>query len=42
MYAQYRSRMLERQCMELIHEMGARPDVPQGAQEQSFAIEVGS
>ncbi|VDK36594.1 unnamed protein product [Taenia asiatica] len=40
MYAQYRSRMLERQCMELIHEMGARPDVPQGAQEQSFAIEL--
>ncbi|KAM7532710.1 hypothetical protein Aperf_G00000130353 [Anoplocephala perfoliata] len=40
MYAQYRSRMLERQCMEMIHEMGARLDAPQGAQEQSFAIEL--
>lgn len=26
--------------MELIHDMGARPDAPQDAQEQSFAIEV--
>ncbi|VUZ50412.1 unnamed protein product [Hymenolepis diminuta] len=40
MYAQYRKKMLERQCMELIHDMGARPDAPQDAQEQSFAIEL--
>nr|CUU98929.1 hypothetical transcript [Hymenolepis microstoma] len=40
MYAQYRKKMLERQCMELIHEMGARPDAPQDALEQSFAIEL--
>lgn len=26
--------------MEMIHEMGTRSDVPKGAQEQSFAIEV--
>ncbi|VDO09398.1 unnamed protein product, partial [Rodentolepis nana] len=40
MYAQYRKKMLERQCMELIHEMGARPDAPQDGLEQNFAIEL--
>lgn len=40
MYSQCRLRILERQCMEMIHEMGSKPDAPQGAQEQGFAIEV--
>nr|VZI12746.1 unnamed protein product [Spirometra erinaceieuropaei] len=40
MYTQLRSRILERQCMELLHEQAGRPDAPQGAQEQNFAIEL--
>ncbi|VDL92462.1 unnamed protein product [Schistocephalus solidus] len=40
MYTQLRSRILERQCMELLHEQAGRPEAPQGAQEQNFAIEL--
>ncbi|VDN44930.1 unnamed protein product, partial [Dibothriocephalus latus] len=39
MYTQLRGRILERQCMELLHEQAGRPEAPQGAQEQNFAIE---
>lgn len=40
MYARLRQRILERQCTELLHEVAGRPDAPQGAAEQGFAIEV--
>ncbi|VEL34299.1 unnamed protein product, partial [Protopolystoma xenopodis] len=40
MYQRMRQRLLERQCMELLHELAAKPGAPQGAAEQSFAIEL--
>ncbi|KAA0191955.1 Histone-lysine N-methyltransferase SETD2, partial [Fasciolopsis buskii] len=40
MYARLRQRILERQCTELLHEVAGRPDAPQGAAEQGFAIEL--
>ncbi|VDP95662.1 unnamed protein product [Echinostoma caproni] len=40
MYARLRQRILERQCTELLHDMAGKPDAPQGATEQGFAIEL--
>ncbi|KAA3674734.1 uncharacterized protein DEA37_0001707, partial [Paragonimus westermani] len=40
MYSRIRQRILERQCTELLHELAGKPDSPQGATEQSFAIEL--
>ncbi|CAH8461311.1 unnamed protein product [Dicrocoelium dendriticum] len=40
MYTRLRQRILERQCTDLLHELAGRPDAPQGAAEQSFAIEL--
>ncbi|CAL8087588.1 unnamed protein product [Calicophoron daubneyi] len=40
MYTRLRQRILERQCTDLLHELAGRPDAPQGAAEQGFAIEL--
>ncbi|KAF5397241.1 hypothetical protein PHET_09771 [Paragonimus heterotremus] len=40
MYSRIRQRILERQCTELLHELAGKPDSPQGAAEQGFAIEL--
>ncbi|CAH8869531.1 unnamed protein product [Trichobilharzia szidati] len=40
MYSRVRQRILERQCIDLLHELAGRPDAPQGVSEQGFAIEL--
>ncbi|CAH8629279.1 unnamed protein product [Heterobilharzia americana] len=40
MYNRVRQRILERQCIDLLHELAGRPDAPQDVAEQGFAIEL--
>ncbi|CAI2736497.1 unnamed protein product [Schistosoma spindalis] len=40
MYNRVRQRILERQCIDLLHELAGRPDAPQDVTEQGFAMEV--
>ncbi|TNN10267.1 Histone-lysine N-methyltransferase SETD2 [Schistosoma japonicum] len=40
MYSRVRQRILERQCIDLLHELAGRPDAPQDVAEQGFAIEL--
>ncbi|CAH8671363.1 unnamed protein product [Schistosoma rodhaini] len=40
MYNRVRQRILERQCIDLLHELAGRPDAPQDVTEQGFAMEL--
>ncbi|CAH8579643.1 unnamed protein product [Schistosoma turkestanicum] len=40
MYNRVRQRILERQCIDLLHELAGRPDAPQDVAEQNFAMEL--
>ncbi|KAK4474384.1 hypothetical protein MN116_001545 [Schistosoma mekongi] len=40
MYSRVRQRILERQCIDLLHELAGRPDAPQDVAEQGFAMEL--